>query len=65
MHLQHVEVSRLGVRSELQLPAYTTATPDSSCLCNLGRSTGEHQILDPLSEVRDPTCILSDTMLGS
>ena len=25
-HLQHMEVSRLGVESELQLPAYTTAT---------------------------------------
>ena len=25
-HLQHVEVSRLGVKSELQLPPYTTAT---------------------------------------
>ena len=25
-HLLHMEVPRLGVRSELQLPAYTTAT---------------------------------------
>ena len=25
-HLQHMEVPRLGVRSELQLPAYSTAT---------------------------------------
>ena len=25
-HLRHMEVSRLGVESELQLPAYTTAT---------------------------------------
>ena len=24
-HLQHMEVPRLGVKSELQLPAYTTA----------------------------------------
>ena len=31
-HLQHKEVPRLGVESELQLPAYTTATatPDLS-----------------------------------
>ena len=26
LHLQHMEVPRLGVESELQLPAYTTAT---------------------------------------
>ena len=25
LHLQHMEVPRLGVESELQLPAYTTA----------------------------------------
>ena len=25
-HLQHMEVPRLGVKSELELPAYTTAT---------------------------------------
>ena len=30
LHLQHMEVPRLQVKSELQLPAYTraTATPD-------------------------------------
>ena len=27
-HLQHVKVPRLGVESELQLPAYAAATPD-------------------------------------
>ena len=26
LHLQHMEVPRLGVESELQLPAYATAT---------------------------------------
>ena len=26
LHLQHMEVPRLGAKSELQLPAYTTAT---------------------------------------
>ena len=37
LHVQHMEVSRLGVESELQLPAYTTATPmpDLSRLCSL------------------------------
>ena len=34
LHLWHMEVPRLGVKSELQLPAYTTATatPDLSCV---------------------------------
>ena len=34
---QHMEVPRLGVKSELQLPAYTiaTATQDLSHICNL------------------------------
>ena len=26
LHLRHMDVPRLGVESELQLPAYTTAT---------------------------------------
>ena len=36
MHLQHMEVPRLGVKSELQLQAYTTAiaTLDLSHICN-------------------------------
>ena len=46
-----MEVPGLGVQLELQLPAYTaaTATPDPSRVCDL------HQILNPLSEVRDQT----------
>ena len=34
-HLWHMEVTRLGVKSELQLLAYTTATamPDPSHIC--------------------------------
>ena len=37
LHLQHIEVSRLGVKSEWQLLAYTTATamPDVNCICDL------------------------------
>ena len=40
LHLQHMEAPRLGVQSQLQLPAYTTATatPDLSCICDLCRS---------------------------
>ena len=36
-HLQHMEVSRLGVQLELQPPAYTraTASRDLSHVCNL------------------------------
>ena len=36
-HLRHVEIPRLGFESELQLPAYTTATamPDPSPICDL------------------------------
>ena len=37
MHLQHMEIPRLGVKSELQLQAYTTATAmlDLSHICDL------------------------------
>ena len=53
----HMEVPRLGVKSELQLEAYTTATAtqDPSCICNLYHSSRQHQIPNPLSEARDPT----------
>ena len=48
-----MEVPRLGVESELQLPAIATATatpmPDPSHIC------------DPLNEARDQTHILMDT----
>ena len=63
LHLWHMEVLRLGVKAELQLPTYTTATamPDLSCICNLYHGSQQHRILNPLSEARDPTCILMDT----
>jgi len=57
-HSQHMEVPRLGVESELQLLAYTTATPDLSHVCNLHHSSWQHWILNPLSEARDGTCNL-------
>ena len=39
----HMEVPRLGVHSELQLPVYTTvtATPDLSHVCHLHHSSGQ------------------------
>ena len=57
LHLRHMEVPRLGVESELQLPAYTiaTAAQDPSCVCDLHRSSRQHKILNPLIEARDGT----------
>ena len=62
-HPLHTEVPRLGVRLELQLPAYATATAmqDSSCICDLHHSSWPPQILNPLSkEARDQTHVLMD-----
>ena len=60
LHSQHMEVSRVRVQSELQLPAYTRATArrDPNCFCNLHHSSGQRQILNPLSEARDQARIL-------
>ena len=62
-HPQHMEVPRPEVESELQLPACPTATamPDRSRICDLHRSSRQCRILNPLSEGRDPTCVLMDT----
>ena len=51
--LQHMEVPRLEVESELQLPAYTTATAtgDLSCTCDLHHSSWQHW--NTLIEARD------------
>ena len=57
----HVEVPRLGVKLELQLPAYTTAAQDPSRVCLLHHSSRQRWIPDPLSETRDRTCIFTDT----
>ena len=62
-HLQHIEVSRLGVKSELQLLAYTAATAmhDLNHVCDPHRSSWQCRILDPLSKARNQTCILMNT----
>ena len=54
---RHIEVLRLGVQLELQLPAYTTATatPDPSHVCHLYHSSQQHWIVNPLSQTRDRT----------
>ena len=52
-HLRHMEVPRLRVKLEVQLPAYTTATPDPSRICDLHHSLRQHRILNLLIEARD------------
>ena len=62
-HLWHVEVPRLGVESELQLPANTaaTATWDLSRVCDLHHSSQQCRIPNPLREARNWTHFLMDT----
>ena len=57
LHPQHMEVPRLGVKSELQMLAYTraTATQDLSHIYDLHHSSRQCWILHPLSEDRDLT----------
>ena len=57
-----MEVPRLGVQSELQLPAYTTAPamPDPRGVCDLDHSSWQPRILNPLSEARTRTWVLMD-----
>ena len=56
-HPWPMEVPRLGVKSELQLPAFAraTATGDPSRICDLHYSSWQRWILNPLSEARDQT----------
>ena len=58
-----MKVPRLGVELELQLLAYTTATPtpNLSCVYNLHHGSWQHWILNPLSEAREWMHILMDT----
>ena len=51
-----MEVPRLGVELELQLKANATAMAilDPSCIYNLHHNLQQLQILNPLSEARDP-----------
>ena len=59
---RHMEVPRLGVKSQFQLPAYAsaTATPDLSLFCDLHCSSWQCGILNPLNGARYQTCILMD-----
>ena len=62
-HLQHTEFPRLGLKSELQLLTYTTATamPDPSPIFDLHHSPQQRRILNPLREAKDQIHILMDT----
>ena len=59
-YLWHMEVPMLGVKSELQLPAYATVMimQDQSQVCDLYHSSWHCGMCNPLSEARDQTCIL-------
>ena len=58
-----MEVPKLGVESELQLPTYSTATAKQHpcCVCTLHHSSQQYRIANPLSAVRDRTGILMYT----
>ena len=57
-----MEIPRLGVELEPQLPAYTTATAmqNPSHICHLHNGSQQHQILNPLGEAREQTHNLMD-----
>ena len=63
LHLWHMDVTRQGVKSQLQLLPHTTAMaiPDPSCVCELCHSLQQQWIFKPLSKVRNRTYILIDT----
>ena len=57
-----MEVPKLGVQSELRLPANATATAmqDLSLAFNLHHSSWQRRVLNPLSKAKDQTRILMD-----
>ena len=60
-HLRHTEIPSLGIKAELKLQAYTTATAiqNPSHICNLCYSLWQQQILNLLSQ--DQNCIIKNT----
>ena len=66
LHLRHLEVPRPGVKSEMQLLAYATATAtwDLSRICDRHGSLRQRQILNPRSEARDGTHILTENAIS-
>ena len=60
LHLRHMEIPRLGVESELQLPACIYHSHSNARSVTYTTAHGQRWILNPLSEARDGTCILTD-----
>ena len=60
-----MEIPQLGVKSELQLPAYTiaTATQDLNLIWDLHHSSWQHWILNPLIKARDRTCVVGTSRI--
>ena len=59
-----MEVPRIGVKLELQLPAYTAATLDPSHVYDLHQSSQQRWISDPLSRARDLEPVSSWILIG-
>ena len=57
LHSRHMDVPRLGAKSELQLLTYVSGTApwDLSHVSELHHSSQQHQILNPLSKAKDRT----------
>ena len=60
LHLRHVEVPRLEVKLELQLPVLATAVQNLSHVHDLHHSSQQSQILKALSKARHQICVLMD-----
>ena len=62
-HAWHMDVPRLRVELELQLPVYTIATAmrDPNRICDPHHSSWQHRILNSLSKARDQTPVLMVT----
>ena len=59
---QHMEVSRPGIASELQLRAYTTVMQDSNHVCvTFTTAHSDARSFKPLSKARDQIDVLMDT----
>ena len=56
-----MEVPRPGVKSELQMPAYSHSHSKDCLICDLHHSSWQCRILNPLSKARGGTWILMDT----
>ena len=56
---------QIGAVAKGYATATATATLDLSSICALCCNLQQQQILSPLHEAKDHTCVLMDTVLGS